>query len=277
VSTAVARMTRRAAWPTLTMTVLALLAVLGVLLLTGSRGGAAAGFGLSADPSVISLTAGDSAEVQLTVSTARDTTVTLATTALPPGVRLDLDLRSVRVSAGQPVNVAGRLVTSSSAATDVVSIGVTGRAGTATETSLIQLHIQPTGITDLAFPPPSRVTENASFTVSGSPRGMLAPGSSLPIDLRLVNANPFPLHIDSVTVAIAGTNKPACQLGNFSIVQYRGGYPLQLPAGSANTLSSLHVPARGWPQLRLLNTAQSWADCRDVTVRLRYAGSGSGG
>jgi hypothetical protein len=270
-------MTRRAAWPTLTLTVLALLAVLGVLLLTGSRGSATASFGLTVDPSVISLTAGDSADVQLTVSTARDTTVALATTTLPPGVRLDLDLRSVRVSAGQPVRIAARLVTDSSAATGAVGIGVTGRAGAATETSLIQLHIQPTGITDLAFPPPSRVTENATFTISGSPRGMLAPGSSLPIDLRLVNANPFPLHIESLTVAIAGTSKPACQLGNFSIVPYRGGYPLQLPPGSTSTLSSLHVPAPGWPQLRLLNTARSWADCRDVTVRLRYAGSGSGG
>jgi hypothetical protein len=270
-------MTRRAAWPTLTMTVFALLAVLGVLLLTGSRSSAAAGFELRADPSVISLTAGDNADVLFTVDAAHDMVVSLAVTSLPSGVRLDLESRSVRVPAGQRVSVGGRLVTSDSAATGAVSIGVTGRAGAATETSLIQLHIQPTGITDLAFPPPSRVTENASFTVSGNPRGMLAPGSSMPIDLRLVNANPFPLHIDRLTVALAGTSKPACQLGNFSIVPYRGGYPLQLPPDSSNTLSSLRVPVQGWPQLRLQNTARSWADCRDVTVRLRYAGAGSGG
>jgi hypothetical protein len=259
------------------MTVFALLVVLGVLLLTGTRSGAVAGFGLRADPSVISLTAGDSADVLVTISTARDATVTLAVAATPPGVHLDLDSRSVRVSAGRPAGVTGRLVTSSSATTGAIGIGVTGRSGTATETSLIQLHIQPTGITDLAFPPPSRVTQNASFTVSGSPRGMLAPGSSLPIDLRLVNANPFPLHIDRLTVALAGTSKPACKLGNFSIVPYRGGYPLQLPPDSTSTLASLRVPVRGWPQLRLLNTPASWADCRDVTVRLRYAGAGSGG
>jgi hypothetical protein len=226
---------------------------------------------------VISLTAGDSADVLITVSTGRDTTVNLAVSALPPGVRLELGSRSVRVLAGRSVDVAGRLVTSDAAATGTVGIGVTGRAGGATETSLIQLQIQPTGITDLAFPPPSRVTENASFTVSGSPRGMLAPGSSLPIDLRLVNANPFPLHIDSLTVALASISKPACQLGNFSIVPYRGGYPLQLPAGSTSTLASLRVPIQRWPQLRLLNTPRSWADCRDVTVRLRYTGAGTGG
>lgn len=270
-------MTRRAAWPTLSITVLALLAVLGVLLLTGSRGSAAAGYGLRADPSVISLTAGDDAEVLITISAARDTTVDLAATGLPSGVRLDLDSSTVRVATGQSVDVTGRLVTSDSAAIGTFGIGVAGRAGATTETSLIQLHIEPTGISDLAFPPPSRVTETASFTVSGSPHGTLAPGSSLPINLRLVNANPFPLRIDRLTVALSGTSKPACRPGNFSIVPYRGGYPLQLPAGSTNTLSSLRIPVQGWPQLRLQNTARSWADCRDVTVRLRYAGAGSGG
>lgn len=273
----VGRMSRRAAWPTLTMTVLALLAVLAVLLLNGSSGDAAGRFDLRTSPSVVSLTAGDSTDVVVTVTGARHLTVRLTTTTLPPGVRLDLDSGSVSVSPEQPGTVAGRLVTSPTAATGAVGIGVIGRAGVATQTGLIQLQVQPPGITDLAFPPPSRVTQYASFTVSGNPRGVLAPGSSLPINLRLVNANPFPLSVDKLTVSLAATSKPACRPGNFSILPYRGGYPLKLPPGTTSTLSSLRVPARSWPQLHLLNTARNWADCRDVTVRLRYAAAGTGG
>src|SRR4051794_24640002 len=144
-------MTRRAAWPTLTVTILALLAVLAVLLLTGSRSGASARFSLATSPSVISLTAGDSADLVLTVTAAAgfDATIALSTTTLPPGVRLDLERGSVPVSGNRPpARIAGRLSTSSSAATGAVGIGVIGRAGAASETGLIQLHIQPTGITD---------------------------------------------------------------------------------------------------------------------------------
>jgi hypothetical protein len=278
--TALIKMPRRAAWPTLTLTVLALLAVVGVLLLTGSRAGAVARFDLRAGPSAISLTAGDSAAVGITVSAQHslNTTVTLATTALPPGVRLELDRWTVPVSEAQPeVSVAGRLLTSSTAAASVVGIEVIGRAGKASETSLIQLHILPASITDPASPPAPVVSgmDRASFTVSGNPRGMLRPGISLPIDLQLVNANPFELNVNSLTVTVAATSKPTCAAGNFVIVPYRGGYPLVVPAGSTSTLASLRVPAARWPQLRMRNLPSRKA-CIGVTVRLRYAGAGSG-
>ena len=175
------------------------------------------------------------------------------------------------------MSVAGRLLTSSTAAASVVGIEVIGRAGKATETSLIQLHILPTGITDPASPPAPVVSgmDRASFTVSGNPRGMLRPGISLPIDLQLVNANPFELNVNSLTVTVAATSKPACAVGNFVIVPYRGGYPLVVPAGSTSTLASLRIPAARWPQLRMRNLPSRKA-CIGVTVRLRYAGAGSG-
>jgi len=279
-NTAVAPMPRRAAWPTLTLTLLALLAVVGVLLLTGSRGDAAVRFELRTSPSAVSLTAGDSAPVVVTVSAQHRfaTTVTLATTALPPGVQLDLDTRTVAVSAEQPeVSVSGQLRTSDTTAASAVGIEVIGRAGKDTETSLIQVQILPAGITDPASPPAPVVSgvDRASFTVSGSPHGMLRPGGSLPIDLRLVNANPYELSVASLTVTVAGTSKPACRAENFVIVPYRGGYPLRVPAGRTSTLSSLRVPASRWPQLRMRNLPSRPA-CVGVTVRLRYAGSGSG-
>jgi hypothetical protein len=272
--TAVARLPRRAAWPTLTLTLLALLAVVGVLLLTGGGGGTTARFGVRARPAAISLTAGDSAPIVLTLSAEHgfDTTVTLDTTALPPGVEVKLDRRSVPVSAGQPpVTVTGQVRTSSTVATSTIGIEVIGRAGKATDSSLIELHIQPAGITDSASPP---VVDRASFTVSGAVHGALRPGGSLPIDVRLMNANPFELDIDNLTVAVAGTSKPACPAGNFVVLPYRGGYPVRVPAGSTSTLASLRVPASRWPQLRMRATAPR-AACLGATARLRYAGTGS--
>src|SRR6185312_2779837 len=92
-TTVLARMPRRGAWPTLTFTLIALLAVLGVLLLSGRVAGTTARFELRVDPAEISLTAGDSTPIVVTVSAEHgfDATVTLDTTALPPGVQLDLD------------------------------------------------------------------------------------------------------------------------------------------------------------------------------------------
>lgn len=270
-----ARLPRRSAWPTLSLILLALLAVVGVLLLTGG-GGSVARFGVRASPSAISLTAGDSAPIVLTLSAEHGfhTTVTLDTTGLPPGIEVELDRRSVPVSAGQPpVTVTGQVRTSSTVATSTVGIEVIGRAGKATDTSLIELHIQPAGITDPSSPPP--VVDRASFTVSGAVHGVLRPGGSLPIDVRLMNANPFELDIDSLTVAVAGTSKPACPAADFVVLGYRGGYPLRVPAGSTSTLSSLRVPATRWPQLQLRAKAPR-AGCLGATARLRYAGTGSG-
>lgn len=275
-----ARIPRRASWPTLTFILLALLGVLGVLLLTGSGNGTAARFGVRTSPSVISLTAGDSAAVVVTLSAEHgfDATVTLSITSLPPGVQLELDRRTVALSADtQAIDVAGQLRTSSSAAASTVGIEVVGRSGRATQSSLIELHIQPLSITDPASPPPPVVSgvDRASFTVSGNPRGKLRPGAALPIDLRLVNANPFELSVQSLAVTVAATSKPGCAANNFVVVPYRGGYPLHVPAGSSSTLSSLHVPASRWPQLRMRSLPTAKA-CIGATVRLRYAGSGSG-
>ncbi|HEU5268538.1 MAG TPA: hypothetical protein VFU36_01350 [Jatrophihabitans sp.] len=268
------RTRRRAAWPTMTFTVLALLAVVGVLLLTGGASGTAARFGVQASPSEISLTAGDTAPITITLSAQHGftATVTLTTSSLPPGVQLDLDRRSVPVSAAG-LSVSGRLRTSSSAAGGTVGIEVIGRSGKATGTSLIQLHILAGGTTDPATSPPV-VSSRADFTVSGSPRGLLHPGGSLPIDLRLVNANPFELSVDGLTVAVAGTSKSSCRVANFVIVPYRGGYPLRVPAGTTSTLSSLRVPVSQWPQLRMRPQAAR-TTCQGATVRLRYAGTGS--
>ena len=278
VSAAAVKKPRRAAWPTLTYTLLALLGVVGVLLLTGSGNGTGARFGLRTSPSEISLVAGDSAPVVVTLSAGHgfDATVTLSTTSLPPGVQLELDRRTVAVSAdGQPVDVTGQLRTSSTAAASTVGIEVVGRSGKATEASLIELHIQPASITDPASPPAPVVSgvDRASFTVSGNPRGLLRPGGTLPIDVRLTNANPFELDVQSLAVTVAATSKPACSASNFVVVPYRGGYPLRVPAGSSSTLASLHVPASRWPQLRMRILPSAKA-CIGATVRLRYAGSG---
>ncbi|HTZ42223.1 MAG TPA: hypothetical protein VMB79_00040 [Jatrophihabitans sp.] len=275
-----ARVTRRAAWPTLSLTLLALLGVLGVLLLTGGHRSDRGAFSVRTQPSVIALTVGDGAEFTVTL-TAQDGfagTVTLASAPLPAGVELTFDQWALTLSAGQRVAVAtGRLRTTSAAAAGAAGIQVIARAGGTSQTSVVQLQLQPADLTNPAAPPPPTTGPgSASFTVFGNLRGALAPGASLPIDLHLVNGNPFELRVDSLTVAVASTSSAACRPENFAVVQYRGGYPVRVAAGTSTSLSALRVPAAAWPQLRMLDLPSNQDACKGVTVNLRYAGTGSG-
>lgn len=288
-STVMARVTRRAAWPTLSLTLVALLAVLGVLVLTGGNHAGNSGFGLRTQPSIITLTVGDAAEFTVTVSAERGFTgtVTLSTTPLPAGVELEFDRRKLTLTASQPVAVArGRLRTSSSATTGAASIQVIARAGDnsetsrtsgTTQTSLVQLQLQPADLTNPAAPPPPTTAPGgASFTVFGKLRGALAPGVALPIDLHLVNGNPFELAIDNLTVAVTSTSRVTCRADNFAVVQFHGRYPVRVGPDGRTSLSALRVPAGSWPQLRMLNLPTNQDACKGVTVNLRYSGTGTG-
>jgi len=199
-------------------------------------------------------------------------------------VELEFDRWSLTLSPSQPTAVAtGRLRTTGTATTGAASIQVIARAGKASQTSgtsqtsLLQLQIQPAELTNPAAPPPPTTgLGSASFTVFGNPTGTLVPGGALPIDLHLVNGNGFELNVQSVTVTVTSTSRPSCRADNFAMVQYRGGYPVRVAAQSSTSLSALRVPAAQWPQLRMLNLDVNQDACKGVTVNLRYAGTGSG-
>ena len=83
----------RRTWPTMMLTVIALLGVVTVLLVTGQRASAEARFSLSSAPSNTTVVTGGSAEfqLQLTAGTNFRGTVAMATSVLPDGVQASFD------------------------------------------------------------------------------------------------------------------------------------------------------------------------------------------
>ncbi len=118
-----------------------------------------------------------------------------------------------------------------------------------------------------------------SFTISGgTPASPLAPGSGdQPLTLRLSNPGNKALSVTNLSVALTGTSNPACGLQNFALTQYRGPYPLVVPAGATDVpLSSLGVPPSQQPQLRMLDLPTNQDACKGVSVALSFSGSAQG-
>jgi hypothetical protein len=271
---------RRPVWPTLSITLLALLLVVGTLLLTGRDNRPAAKFRLALSSSLITLTAGDSVSVQITVTGQSRFTgaVTLATTNLPDGVQASFTPASLTIARSAPEATAElRLTTAASTRAAALGIGVIGRSNGSFQSSVLSVQIQPNSITDGAPPPaPATGSGDTSFSVSGSPIGTLAPGVSLPIDLRLSNPQSAPLSIDNLTVTVNSTSIAACAPKNFTVTQFRGRYPLSIPAGAVTSLSAMGVLRSNWPVLTMRNLDTNQDACKKVSVYLRYSGSGSG-
>ncbi len=119
------------------------------------------------------------------------------------------------------------------------------------------------------------------FTIAtGAPLTGLAPGAApRPMDLVLANPNNQPLSVTNLSVVVTGTSAgAACGADNFRVVQYRGPYPLAVPANARGaTLGSLGVPAAQQPQLAMVDKPTVNQDaCKGVTVTLAFSGSAQG-
>lgn len=127
-------------------------------------------------------------------------------------------------------------------------------------------------------------TSARPFTISGNLGGLLAPGTSLPLDLSVTNPNAKSLSVTNLSVTIqkvtrtpsATNNNLPCGTGDYAVAQYSGPYPLVVPGSSTRTLSGLGVQAVNMPQVKLLNTTLNQDGCKGATLTLVYAGSGQG-
>jgi VCBS repeat-containing protein len=118
------------------------------------------------------------------------------------------------------------------------------------------------------------VQKNQSFLIAGDLGTPLAPGSKVPLDLKLTNPSNFDLLITNLAVEVAeGTSKPSCSgTQNFKITQFTGAYPVVLHPGTSQ-LSALVPSSSRWPQVEMLNLAANQDVCRNATITLRYSGS----
>lgn len=267
---------RRSSLPTLIITLLALLAVIGVLIATG-RHHRVSQFGLQTTTPVVTVTAGGAIQTQVTVR-AEDNfrgTVVLSAGQLPAGLVADFTPPTVTLTDAHPSATAVlRLHTIQALPAGPVRVSVTAAAGKRTQNTVVQLQVESDG--SLAPSPGVSPSPAASgFGISGSPVGSLAPGARLPIDLHLDNPTANRVSVSSLGVSIAGTTAPGCAASNFALTQFAGTFPLQLPANSHNTLSSLRIPKAQWPTLAMLNLPVNQDACKGATVQLRYSGGGT--
>lgn len=127
-------------------------------------------------------------------------------------------------------------------------------------------------------------TTGRAFTIDGNLTGLLSPGVSRPLELRLTNPNKKPLSIDNLSVSITGVTRTssavsaglACTAADYAVAQYTGPYPLTLPANATQSLSQLGVSSSAWPRVAMVNRNVRQDGCKGATVSLGYAGSGRG-
>jgi hypothetical protein len=126
------------------------------------------------------------------------------------------------------------------------------------------------GLTITRPPPPS-------FAISGD-FGPLWPGISQDVDLAVTNPNSRAIAINSLTVSIQNVSAPRasaalpCSAADFSVTQFSGAYPLNVPARATVHLSELGVAAARGPRLRMLDRPVNQDGCQGATVTLSYAG-----
>lgn len=120
-----------------------------------------------------------------------------------------------------------------------------------------------------------------SFGVTGALYGVLAPGVSLPVELKISNPENKSIAVTNLRVSIAqvvrtpaavAANLP-CSSADYQIIQYTGTYPFAAPSGPSS-LTSLGVPQSKWPQVRMLDTLQLQDGCKGATLQLTYSGTG---
>lgn len=229
------------------------------------------GFAVAAAPSSLSVAPGST--VVSTVSVSRTApfagAVTLSPLSLPSGVNATFSPSTAAATSG----------TSTSALQ--ITPSITSPDGSYPLT-LVGTYRSPTGEAYYAYAQLQLIVDSKlnarPFTITGGLSQPLAPGDTAsPIDLSISNLNNKPLPVTNLSVTVKGTSAgAACDASNFVVTQYRGPYPLTVPALRASTLTALGQPVATWPQLQMLDLPRNQDSCKNVSISLGYAGTAGG-
>jgi hypothetical protein len=125
-------------------------------------------------------------------------------------------------------------------------------------------------------PPPPAQADPKPFTIElGGALEDLYPGyPPQPLPLLIVNPNPVPIEVTSVTAAIAG-DSPGCAAENFSLTpsSVSPATPLALPANASVSLPTATAAA---PTISMLNLSVNQDACRGAAIPLVFAGEAHG-
>jgi hypothetical protein len=117
-------------------------------------------------------------------------------------------------------------------------------------------------------------TTGQPFTISGGYGGLLYPGKTADLALRVANPNGQPILVTSLTVTIqAGSSKAGCDgQRNLEITasNVSAANPLTVPANGSVTLPSGSVSA---PKVTMLNLATNQDACKGAVFSFAYSGS----
>ncbi|HEV7775046.1 MAG TPA: hypothetical protein VGO48_17335 [Conexibacter sp.] len=117
-------------------------------------------------------------------------------------------------------------------------------------------------------------TTGQPFTLSGGYSGLLYPGKTADLSLRVVNPNGEAILVESIVVTIQpGSSKARCDgPANLQIVasNVTAANPLTVPANGSVTLPSGRVTA---PQVTMKNLATNQDACKGAIFSFAYSGS----
>jgi hypothetical protein len=126
----------------------------------------------------------------------------------------------------------------------------------------------------------SGTAATAGLSVSGRVGTPLAPTSTVPIELVLTNSSDVPLTITGLTVQLTRiTAKNGgdvdCDLRQFRIRPFSGGYGFSLDAATTHSLAELGFQPARWPHVTMLGLATNQDGCKNAVIRFLVSGTAS--
>jgi hypothetical protein len=235
--------------------------------------------------------------VNYRISASFSVSATPASVTVPPGATAAYTLQLTRNNFTGPITLsvlgglpAGALATFSpnpvTGGSSTLQISTTaGSPDGSYNLSLVGSGPDAAGKTQYAYANALLVLDSTKkqFTLSGNLPGLLTPGASVALDLRISNPNSKPLSLTNLSVSLAGVNRTAeaisrnlpCTVSDYTLTQYSGPYPLSAPPDSSS-LSGLGIASSGWPRIGMLDTRTNQDGCKGATLQLAYSGSGQG-
>lgn len=117
------------------------------------------------------------------------------------------------------------------------------------------------------------------FAIHGTLPGLLSPGTSAPIDLRLTNPHRTKIRVRELAVRVTGVHAPEanvsrpCTTGDFTVAPLSSAQgPITLPASSTRTLSALGVTTSRWPRVGMANRPVNQDGCKHARLTLGFTG-----
>ena len=127
----------------------------------------------------------------------------------------------------------------------------------------------------------TKLANQSSFVISGSPTEPMSPGVQVPLDLRLQNSNKTSMSVTDVEVIVREVDAPnstdqlPCLVDDFTVAQVPDDLDLTLPPEATSSLSELSLTSTKWPHVGMRNTSVNQDGCKGATLTLDFSASGA--